>query len=242
MDVVRTVPILALTAVFLVGSAACGQTEEVPDRAASPSGFATPSESAETPEPTPTKVAFKADISKLTAADLEHSWREGCPVPVSGLRMITMPYWGFDGKAHEGGKLVVNAEVAQDVADTFGTLYKNKFPIRKMVPVDVYKGDDFDSIEADNTSAFNCRPATGSKNWSRHAYGMAVDINPCENPYVSTSGEVSHPRCKKFYTDRSPAPGVITAGDKTVKAFEAIGWQWGGYWSGTRDYQHFDKR
>ncbi|WP_246053271.1 M15 family metallopeptidase [Actinocorallia herbida] len=153
-----------------------------------------------------------------------------------------MPYWGFDGKTHEGGKLVVNAEVAQDVADTFGKLYKNKFPIRKMVPVDVYKGDDFDSIEADNTSAFNCRPATGSSNWSRHAYGMAVDINPCENPYVSTSGEIAHPRCKKFYTDRSPAPGVITSGDKTVRAFEAIGWQWGGYWAGTKDFQHFDKR
>jgi hypothetical protein len=47
------------------------------------------------------------------------------------------------------------------------------FPIRRMEPIDLYSGDDFSSIEADNTSAFNCRAATGSTHWSNHAYGSA---------------------------------------------------------------------
>ncbi len=238
MDGSRAFSIVALGALLLAGTAACGQDEE----GGEPTGTQTRSPRqapAETPSPTE-PAEFRSEISKVTAEQLRHSWREGCPVPLSGLRMITMTYWGFDNKAHEGGKLVINAKVAQKIAGVFEKLYEDRYPIHKMVPVDEYKGSDFDSIEANNTSAFNCRQATGSSNWSRHAYGMAVDINPCQNPYVSTSGEIAHPSCKKYYRTRDPeAPGVITAGDDVVKAFQSIGWKWGGYWEGTKDYQHF---
>ena len=84
------------------------------------------------------------------------SWHAGCPVSLSQLRLLTLTYWGFDGRAHTG-RLVVNADVARTVVSVFRRLYAARFPIRRMQPVDAYGGSDFRSIEADNTSAFNCR-------------------------------------------------------------------------------------
>jgi D-alanyl-D-alanine carboxypeptidase len=120
----------------------------------------------------------------------------------------------------------------------FRALYRARFPIRRMRPIQAYGGDDFASIEADNTSAFNCRPATGSSRWSEHAYGRAIDINPIENPYVS-GGRTSH-RASVAYLDRSPArAGMAVEGGVLVEAFDAVGWGWGGRWSSIKDYQHF---
>jgi hypothetical protein len=182
--------------------------------------------------------AFTATVSKPTAATLKYSWRSGCPVPVSHLRTITLTYWGMDHAAHTG-RLVVNTSAVAGLTKVFHKLFDNRYPIRRMVPVDAYKGSDFDSIEADNTSAFNCRNATGSSTWSQHAYGLAVDVNPCENPYIPAGGSDAHPRCRK-YDDRSRHdPGLIHKGDATVRAFASIGWGWGGSWSGAKDYQHF---
>ena len=169
---------------------------------------------------------------------MKHSWRPGCPVPLSGLRLIEMTYWGFDKKSHQG-EMVVNVREAKDVVKVFKRLYDARYPIRRMELVDKYQGSDFDSIEANNTSAFNCRNATGSSSWSQHAYGLAVDINPCQNPYVTASGRVAHEDCVKFRDRDRRDPGVIHRGDKVYRAFASIGWDWGGLWSGARDYQHF---
>ncbi|MEU5881142.1 M15 family metallopeptidase [Spirillospora sp. NPDC047279] len=198
-----------------------------------------PATTSAAPSASETAQRFRSQIKRVTAADLKYSWRSGCPVSPSGLRMIEMSYWGMDGKHHDGGKLVVNAKAANDLVGVFRTLYDKRYPIRRMEPVDVYKGSDFDSIEADNTSAFNCRNATGSGNWSQHAYGLAVDVNPCENPYVTASGSVAHKDCVKYRNRDNRDPGVIHRRDKVVRAFASIGWGWGGEWSGTKDYQHF---
>jgi hypothetical protein len=108
-----------------------------------------------------------------------------------------------------------------------------------MVPVDAYGGSDFRSIEADNTSAFNCRYVDGTTRWSEHAYGRAIDLNPLENPYVTASGTTSHPRSSP-YLRRSPyRAGMAVEGGLAVRAFDAAGWSWGGRWSGARDHQHF---
>ncbi|MBA3716675.1 MAG: M15 family metallopeptidase, partial [Actinobacteria bacterium] len=118
-------------------------------------------------------------------------------------------------------------------------LYRVRYPIRQMRPVDAYGGSDFQSIEHDNTSSFNCRAATGSSNWSNHAYGLAIDVNPIENPYVSV-GRTSHPDSVRYLNRSKHLPGMIHPGDVVVRAFEAIGWGWGGYWSGSvQDLQHF---
>ena len=168
------------------------------------------------------------------------SWRAGCPVPISGLRLVTARHWGFDGRVHTG-VLVVNEDSTGAIVSVLRRLYAARFPIRRMQLVDDYGGSDFQSIEADNTSAFNCRPATGSSRWSEHAYGHAVDVNPIENPYVS-GGSTSH-RASVTYLDRSRIrSGMAYPGGVLVGAFGAVGWGWGGYWSGgVKDYQHFSK-
>lgn len=165
------------------------------------------------------------------------SWRPGCPVPLGALRLLRLSHWGFDGRVRSG-TLIVHRDVARDVVSVFRRLHAARFPIRRMVPVDAYDADDFRSIEADNTSAFNCRYVAGTRRWSEHAYGRAMDVNPIENPYVS-DGRSSH-RASAPYLDRSRRrPGMAYEGGVLVRAFDAIGWGWGGRWSSPKDYQHF---
>ena len=164
------------------------------------------------------------------------SWHPGCPVGLSDLRLITLAYRGFDGRDHTG-RLIANRDAAAVLVAAFRRLYAARFPVRRMEPVDRYGGDDFRSIEADNTSSFNCRAATGSTRWSNHAYGRAIDVNPIENPYIGC-GKVHDPRMRPC-TDRSRLKkGMVTPA--VVRAFRSIGWGWGGDWSsGTKDYMHF---
>jgi len=176
-----------------------------------------------------------------------HSYRDGCPVPLKNLRYLKMTYRGFDGRDHTG-EMVVHKSVAKEVTRIFGELYRTGYPIRRMRLVSDYGGSDWRSIEADNTSAFNCRPATGSKKWSRHAYGKAIDLNPLENPYVSRSGRIAHKASLKFRERKRKNPfkaeyrAVLLPDDPAVKAFKKRGWRWGGDWRSVRDYQHFDRR
>jgi hypothetical protein len=224
--------VLALATLAACGGATVGapqatatsapRTEAATPQASTPSG--------------PTK--FTAKISNVTPAQLKYSWRPGCPVSYRKLRMITMTYWGFDKKAHTGN-LVVHQSAANDLISVFRRLYGFRYPITRMEPVDKYKGDDSASIDVDNTSAFNCRAATGSTHWSQHAYGLAVDIDPRENPYVNADGTNEHRNADQFVTRPLHKPGVVNAGDRVVKAFAAIGWGWGGTWPGAKDYQHF---
>lgn len=164
----------------------------------------------------------------------------GCPVPWSDLRLLRLSYVGFDGRSHYG-ELVVAARHARDVVRVFGRLYEARWPIRRMRPVSVYGGDDDRSMAADNTSAYNCRRVAGSASWSDHAYGAAVDLNPVENPYL-VAGTVrpaaARPYLRVDRSGRAAAPGVITADSIVVRAFAAVGWEWGGTWA-EPDYQHF---
>ena len=185
---------------------------------------------------------FRGTVRALTPAEraamTPSVWRPGCPVSLGQLRRVGLSYVDFSGVARRGA-LVVNASVASDVVTAFRALYRAGFPIRRMQPIERYGGDDFASIEADNTSSFNCRAATGSSNWSNHAYGYAIDINPIENPYVS-GGRTSHPASVTYLTRSRVRPGMAIEGRALVRAFDSVGWGWGGRWSGgTRDLQHF---
>jgi len=183
---------------------------------------------------------FVARVERVTAADLPHSWRPGCPVAPGALRRIRLSYWGFDGRRHLGD-LVVRDRVTGDVTAAFRILYRARFPIRRIEPVDRYRGSDGASMAADNTSAFNCRAAvaSGPKRWSEHAYGEAIDVNPVENPYLE-GGRVLPPGGAAF-VDRRRRPGMAIAGGTLVNAFASVGWGWGGTWTGSRDYQHFSR-
>jgi hypothetical protein len=178
-------------------------------------------------------------VRAVTAADLGASWHQGCPVSPEQLREISLSYWGFDNTAHVG-RIVVNASVASAVEAAFKTLYLERFPIRSMRPVSEFGGSDDASMAADNTSGFNCRNAVaqGAPRWSAHAYGEAIDVNTVENPYLE-GGQVLPPQGAPF-AKRSPyRAGMAVPGGQLVKAFAAVGWQWGGRWTGSPDYQHF---
>jgi hypothetical protein len=166
------------------------------------------------------------------------SWRPGCPVGLGDLRLVRARHWGFDGRVHEG-RIVVHRDVARAVLGVLRRLYAARFPIRRMVPVDAYGASDYRSIEADNTSAFNCRPVAGTTSWSEHAYGRAIDLNPIENPYVTAAGTTSHPASRPYLRRAPYRRGMAVEGGVLVRAFDAAGWGWGGRWSGARDYQHF---
>lgn len=169
---------------------------------------------------------------------MSSSWRFGCPVPLDELRLLTISHWGFDGQPQQG-ELVVAATHAEAVVTVFRRLFEERFPIESMRLIDDFGGDDEQSMAANNTSAFNCRAATGSSRWSEHAYGEAIDINPVQNPFVTRSGAVLPPQGVAHTTRDPDTPGLITEDSPVVSAFSSIGWLWGGSWSSGKDYQHF---
>jgi D-alanyl-D-alanine carboxypeptidase len=182
---------------------------------------------------------FSHQVARVTRPQLPYSWHPGCPVAPAQLRRLRVSYWGFDGRVHNG-TLVANIDAVGDLVRVFSRLYSARFPIRRMRPIDAYRGRDEPSLEADNTAAFNCRyaVAAGPKRWSAHAYGRAVDVNPVENPYLE-GGRV-HPRSGNAYLNRARVrPGMAVRGGLLVRAFAAVGWSWGGRWTGSPDYQHF---
>jgi hypothetical protein len=167
------------------------------------------------------------------------SWKEGCPVPIGDLRLVTVTYAGFDGDSRTG-ELIMHKNAADEIVGIFKELYDARFPIERIELVDSYGADDSLSMAANNTSAFCYRTVSGSQSLSKHAYGYAIDINPVQNPYVY--GSYVSPEAGREYTDRSDVrPGMIVEGDAAHRAFASRGWTWGGDWRNTIDYQHFQK-
>jgi hypothetical protein len=171
------------------------------------------------------------------------SWQPGCPVPLSDLRLLTVTHWGFDGRPHIG-QLVVNRQYATQLETVFRKLYTLRFPIRHMRIDDMYGPRRAQPADRDVTGSFRCRKAVPSPcnpgavtSWSNHAYGLAIDVNPVENPYVGC-GMTRDPTSLRN-VDRSPLrKGMVTPA--VVRAFRSIGWGWGGDWTGdTKDYMHF---
>jgi hypothetical protein len=192
---------------------------------------------------------FVASVRPLPAplqADLvgHGDWHAGCPVPLSGLRLLTVEAWGFDGKPYRG-QLIVSARFAAPLATVFRRLYSQRFPIRDLTLAANYGSKRERAAHPDASGSFECRQAvpspctggTGTGSWSMHAYGQAVDLNPVENPYVGCG--MSRDRLARSYMNRSNVrPGMVTPA--VVEAFASIGWKWGGAWSGsTKDYMHF---
>jgi hypothetical protein len=184
-----------------------------------------------------TAPPFSSSISRVTAEDVRYSWRPGCPVGPARLRAVKLRHWDFRGRSRIG-VLVVDAAATGRVVSVFRRLYAARFPIRRMLGVEVYQGSDDRSMRADNTSAFNCRFVGGTRRWSEHAYGRAIDLNPVENPYVH--GGLVEPPAGRAYLDRSRRrAGMATSSSVVVHAFDSVGWHWGGRWRSSKDYQHF---
>ena len=177
---------------------------------------------------------FAAAVEPVRWSDLRHSYRAGCPVPPAGLRTVSVSYWDFVGRP-QTGRIVVASGQAANTVTVFRKLWAARFPLRRLQPVSAYRGSDDRSMAADNTSGFNCRVVGGTSRWSMHAYGLAIDVNPVENPYVQ--GSYVSPTAGRAYLDRSRSrPGMALAGGVLVRAFASVGWKWGASFG---DYQHF---
>jgi hypothetical protein len=176
--------------------------------------------------------------SELIRSNHYHS---GCPVTLSGLRVLTLTFWGFDNKTHTG-QMVVNAQAVAPLTIVFRKLYAMRFPIRHMQLSDIYgnvpaDGDVSASFECRQAVPSPCSGGSGTGSWSMHAYGLAVDINPVENPYVGC-GQTRDKTAVSYMTRTPLRPGMVTPA--VLAAFRSVGWGWGGSWAGsTKDYMHF---
>jgi hypothetical protein len=167
------------------------------------------------------------------------SWQPGCPISLDDLALIEATHIGFDGDPH-WGRMVVAAEIADDVAAVLAGAHRDGFPIRRMRLVDRYGADDDASMADNNTHAFNCRRVTGGARWSEHAYGTAIDINPAENPYVR-GGQVLPPAGRAYLDRGDVRDGMLVRPGPVIDAFDELGWGWGGDWDSLKDYMHVSR-
>ena len=225
--------VAVLAEIIAAGAVLVQCTTATPHLAATPSPSIVASSASAPPAP--------ATVEPVTAAELGASWRPGCPVEPGRLRRVDVDHIGFDGQTHRG-ELIVDEDLVPEVITIFDQLYRLHFPIEKIRTVDQYPGaDDELSMDDNNTSAFNCRSIPGTSQWSQHAYGRAIDLNPLVNPSVDSTG-ACQPKNAAAYLDRSRTdPGLLHSGDPAVHIFTDRGWRWGGYWKTPIDYQHFER-
>ena len=171
----------------------------------------------------------------------DKSYPSNAVTSLQSLRYVKVLHIGFDGHTHEG-ELIVNASIANDILEIFESLYEAKYEIEKIKLVDEYDASDELSMEDNNTSAFNNRNVGNTSKISKHAYGLAIDINPKQNPYVHANG-ACEPAISRIYCDRTNTnlEHMIDKNDLCYKLFIAHGFRWGGNFLGDKDYQHFYK-
>lgn len=184
---------------------------------------------------------FASSIGPVTAEILERmgeTYQDGCPVAPGDLRYVQVAFRGFDGEPHTG-ELVVAATEAEGIVSVFRTLFRIDFPIEEMRLIATADLEAPATGDGNNTAAFICRPTRGQTSLlSAHAYGLAIDVNPFHNPYLKD--DVVLPERASSYLDRSRVrPGMIRSDDRVVRAFDRIGWSWGGDFTTLKDFQHF---
>jgi hypothetical protein len=179
-------------------------------------------------------------IDAATRARMGDSWHEGCPVGLDQLRHVTVSFIGFDG-GHHTGELIVAASVDDQVVDAFRALFAMKYPIEQMAIVTTADLDAPATGDGNVTAGFVCRSVRGGSQWSSHARGLAIDVNPFQNPLERRDGLVI-PELASAYTDRARVrPGMLRDGDVAVDAFTALGWTWGARFRAPIDTMHFSR-
>lgn len=164
---------------------------------------------------------------------------------VKNQQLVDVYYYSFDNKIHKG-QLLIDKRLVADIKEAFEVMFKEKFPVKSVIPISVFRWDDESSMQANNTSAFNYRYVAGTTTLSMHAQGWALDINPKHNPFIKgINSEIVQPE-KATYNPY--LPGTLTAKSKVVKKLKELGWEWGGDWTTNtqgipvKDYQHFEKK
>ncbi len=179
-------------------------------------------------------------IDKITGI----SYVENDNVSLDDLRYCSLLYNDFDGNT-QTGEMICNKKIAQDVIEIFAELYTSGYQIESIKLIDEFGGDDTASMLANNTSCFNYRVVDGTTRLSNHAYGLAIDLNPFYNPYITYNKDGTtnvSPEGSLPYADRSAAfPYKIDENDLAYKLFKEHGFKWGGDWNSVKDYQHFER-
>lgn len=235
-----------------------GDTEDVtpvtPDK--SPAYAESESEETETPDTmpiSPERVTYEegfyyeplTDLVKERITGISYP-ESGCTVPYEDLSYVGLLYFDFEGQ-EQTGELICNKAIAQDMVEIFYELYRNEYQIERVRLIDEYGGDDTASMADNNTSCFNYRVVDGTSSLSKHAYGLAIDVNPFYNPYVvfnkNGNGDTYiSPPGSEAYADRSRNFAYkIDENDLCYRLFTEHGFTWGGNWNSTKDYQHFQK-
>jgi D-alanyl-D-alanine carboxypeptidase len=248
---------LVLAATAAVALAACSSgSDPRPRQAEAPSPTATASSPAPpspspSPEPSPESARTRYDgtiagLPRWLAAEMRGTtWKPGCPVPLEDLRLLRFNYHGFGGGIRRG-PMVVHEDVAEDVLWVFKQLFDAEFAIKRVGLTTEFVPSEFEPVITSKrsvTASFNCRPVITplgpSDDFSQHSYGMAIDVNPVQNPYVTADGFVRNTEARRYLDRSKRLPGMIHANDVVVRSFTRIGWEWGGTWSGGKDYMHF---
>jgi hypothetical protein len=168
-------------------------------------------------------------------------WTELCPVKLNQLVSVHISHFDFDG-GEKTGELIVLERISKNVLAIFKELFELRFPLHSVTPSDEFGGDDILTMNANNSSAFNCRRVMNTDRWSSHAYGMAIDINPIQNPYVLINDEENTARIypiggSKYLNRHLQEAGMV---ESIVPIFKKHGFEdWGGAWRSPLDYHHF---
>jgi D-alanyl-D-alanine carboxypeptidase len=190
--------------------------------------------------PPPPGDRFRSEVRPVgpaIRARMGATWNPACPVRLADLRYVTVSFRGFDGRPHTG-ELVVHQRVADQLVSVFARLHQARFPIEEMRLVTTADLRAHPTGDGNNSAAFVCRRARKQTRWSAHAYGLAVDLNPFQNPY--RRGDLVLPELASAYLDRGrERPGMIRPDDAVTRAFADIGWTWGGTWRSPTDHMHF---
>jgi hypothetical protein len=182
---------------------------------------------------------IRVTVRAVTAADVRYTWRAGCPVGPSKLRVVSMNFRGYDGVVRRG-MLIVRWDKVTQTAAIFRAAYLAGFRIRRMDNPNLWLGSDEAMMKADNTSAFNCRRVTGnSSRLSPHSYGTAIDVNTMRNPYKAANGVWYPPNGLRWVNRSLRDVGMIWGSSTITRQVISRGGIWGGYWT-YRDYQHFE--
>lgn len=188
-------------------------------------------------EPPPDDAFHSAVVAVPPDVAERSTWKPECPVTLEELRYVTVSFWGFDGLNHTG-EMLLHHSVAEDVVGVFRALHDARFPLEYLLLTSDEHNEQPPTGDGNVSATYNCRPTRGSAQWSEHARGLAVDLNPFHNPYVR--GDVILPELAGAYADRSAhRPGMIQPDDVVTRAFADIGWHWGGQWRSLKDYMHF---
>lgn len=241
--------VVMLAALMLTG---CGNKEEVlvdtkPNEALAHSEETPKPESSEAPTQIVKKDFFipmeiPSGVQSIIIGNSYPKDADPNIISLNDLRLLNIKYYGFDDRVHEDGAMIVNKDVAEEVGDIFKELYEKKYPIQKVNLIDDYNSVDLKSMMANNTSAFCYRTIEGTDVLSNHSFGRAIDINPLMNPQVLKDGSVYPFKASKYADRNKSEKGMIKKGDDCYNAFISRGWEWGGDWNSTKDYQHFEKR